>query len=74
MTFGMFDAAIIGGGPAGSTAPALLARAGRQVIGFERERFPRVHIGESLLPFVPRRTLLPGKKESPAVQTIGTIP
>jgi flavin-dependent dehydrogenase len=47
----LFDVAIIGGGPAGSTAAALLARAGRRVIVFERERFPRFHIGESLLPF-----------------------
>ena len=47
----MYDVAIIGGGPAGSTAAALLARAGRRVIVFERERFPRFHIGESLLPF-----------------------
>ena len=47
----MYDIAIIGGGPAGSTAAALLARAGRRVIVFEREKFPRFHIGESLLPF-----------------------
>src|SRR5215467_11068170 len=47
----MYDVAIVGGGPAGSTAAALLARAGRRVIVFERERFPRFHIGESLLPF-----------------------
>src|SRR5881409_1317425 len=47
----MYDVAIIGGGPAGSTAGALLARAGRRVIVFEREKFPRFHIGESLLPF-----------------------
>ena len=47
----MYDVAIIGGGPAGSTAAALLARAGRRVILFEREKFPRFHIGESLLPF-----------------------
>ena len=51
MKSGMYDVAIVGGGPAGSTAAALLARAGRQVIVFERERFPRFHIGESLLPF-----------------------
>ncbi len=47
----MYDVAIIGGGPAGSTAAALLALAGRRVIVFEREKFPRFHIGESLLPF-----------------------
>src|ERR1700732_3828449 len=47
----IYDVAIIGGGPAGSTAATLLARAGRRVVVFERERFPRFHIGESLLPF-----------------------
>src|SRR5213083_2267030 len=47
----IYDVAIIGGGPAGSTAAALLARAGRRVVVFEREKFPRFHIGESLLPF-----------------------
>jgi flavin-dependent dehydrogenase len=51
MNVAMYDVAIIGGGPAGSTAAALLARAGRRVIVFEREKFPRFHIGESLLPF-----------------------
>src|SRR5919198_3802161 len=47
----IYDVAIIGGGPAGSTAAALLALAGRRVVVFEREKFPRFHIGESLLPF-----------------------
>src|SRR4051795_3773092 len=46
-----YDVAIIGGGPAGSTAAALLARAGRRVAVLERDKFPRFHIGESLLPF-----------------------
>jgi len=45
------DVVVIGGGPAGSTAAALLASAGRRVILLEKERFPRFHIGESLLPF-----------------------
>ena len=44
------DVAIIGGGPAGSTAATLLARSGFNVVVLEREQFPREHIGESLLP------------------------
>jgi len=46
-----YDVAIIGGGPAGSTAACLLARHGRKVVVLEREKFPRFHIGESLLPY-----------------------
>src|SRR5215472_2450011 len=46
-----FDTIIIGAGPAGSTAAALLAEQGLRVIAIEREKFPRYHIGESLLPF-----------------------
>ena len=42
---------MIGGGPAGSSAAAWLARSGHDVILFEREKFPREHVGESLLPF-----------------------
>lgn len=45
-----YDVAVIGGGPAGSTAATLLAQAGRKVVLFEKDRFPRFHIGESLLP------------------------
>ena len=41
---------IVGGGPAGSTAAALLAQAGRRVVLLEKARHPRFHIGESLLP------------------------
>lgn len=44
-----FDIAVIGGGPAGASAAIDLARRGRRVVLFERERFPRFHIGESLL-------------------------
>ncbi|MEX2451657.1 MAG: NAD(P)/FAD-dependent oxidoreductase [Rhodospirillales bacterium] len=44
------DVAIIGGGPAGSTAAALLAERGYRVTLFEKARHPRFHIGESLLP------------------------
>jgi flavin-dependent dehydrogenase len=46
-----FDTIIIGGGPGGSTAGALLAKGGQRVLVLEREVFPRFHIGESLLPF-----------------------
>ena len=46
-----YDVAIIGGGPAGSTAATLLSKGGRRVIVLERDKFPRFHIGESLLPF-----------------------
>ena len=44
------DVIVIGGGPGGSTAAALLARHGFDVTLLERERFPRDHVGESLLP------------------------
>jgi flavin-dependent dehydrogenase len=43
---------VIGGGPAGSTAATLLAREGIGVTLCERDRFPRYHIGESMLPGV----------------------
>ncbi|MGK3968788.1 NAD(P)/FAD-dependent oxidoreductase [Sorangium sp. So ce118] len=45
-----WDAIILGGGPGGSTLAASLARLGRRALVLERERFPRFHIGESLLP------------------------
>jgi flavin-dependent dehydrogenase len=44
------DVVVIGGGPAGSTVSALIAQQGHRVELFERERFPRFHIGESLIP------------------------
>src|SRR5436190_20484236 len=44
------DVIVIGGGPAGSTTSTLLAQHGCKVKLFERERFPRFHIGESLIP------------------------
>jgi flavin-dependent dehydrogenase len=44
------DVFVLGGGPAGSTAAALLAERGRDVVIVERDRHPRFHIGESLLP------------------------
>ena len=42
---------VIGGGPAGATAAALLAEKGRRVLVLEKEKFPRYHIGESMMPF-----------------------
>jgi flavin-dependent dehydrogenase len=44
------DVVVIGGGPAGSTCSTLIAQYGYRVRLFERERFPRFHIGESLIP------------------------
>src|SRR5271154_3004516 len=47
----LYDVAIIGGGPAGSIAATFLSRFQRKVIVLEKEKFPRFHIGESLLPY-----------------------
>ena len=46
-----WDAIIIGGGPAGSSAAVTLRQAGRKVLVLEKAKFPRFHIGESLLPY-----------------------
>ena len=46
-----FDVIIIGGGPAGSSAAAMLAGYGHRVLVLEREKFPRYHVGESMIPF-----------------------
>jgi flavin-dependent dehydrogenase len=47
-----WDTIVMGGGPAGSTAATLLARAGQRVLVLERDRFPRFHVGESLIPCI----------------------
>src|SRR6267142_5071978 len=44
-----FDVIVMGGGPAGSSAATMLVREGRSVVLFEKEVFPRHHIGESLM-------------------------
>ena len=46
-----YDAVIIGGGPAGSTAASILAKRGWRILVLEKDRFPRYHIGESLMPY-----------------------
>jgi flavin-dependent dehydrogenase len=45
-----FDVVVVGGGPGGSSAATFLADGGLRVALFERERFPRFHVGESLMP------------------------
>src|SRR5437867_11622177 len=50
MSPGSPDVVVIGGGPAGSTVSTLIAQQGYRVELFEREKFPRFHIGESLIP------------------------
>ena len=50
-TYSTYDAIVIGGGPAGSAAAAVLADKGRKVVLLEKEKFPRYHIGESLIPY-----------------------
>jgi flavin-dependent dehydrogenase len=54
---------VIGGGPAGATAGLLLARGGARVLILERAKFPRFHIGESLLP-----------RNFPLIQELGLEP
>ncbi|MFM9058465.1 MAG: NAD(P)/FAD-dependent oxidoreductase [Planctomycetaceae bacterium] len=44
------DVIVIGGGPSGATVAGVVAAAGRRVLVLERDRFPRYHIGESLIP------------------------
>jgi flavin-dependent dehydrogenase len=66
------DVIVIGGGPGGSTTATMLARKGWHVTLFERERFPRDHVGESLLP-----ATLPVLEELgvlQAVQAAGFLP
>lgn len=63
-----WDAVIIGGGPAGSSAATILANHGHRVLILERERFPRYHVGESMIPFtygpLERLGLIPKMRQS----------
>ena len=63
-----FDAIMIGGGPSGSCSAAILAEYGHRVLILEREKFPRFHIGESLIPFtfkpLERLGMIPKMKQS----------
>jgi flavin-dependent dehydrogenase len=63
---------VIGGGPAGSTVAARLAQRGRRVLLLEKERFPRFHIGESLLPC--SMPLFEELAVMPALQAHGFLP
>ena len=51
MSSDTYDVIVIGGGPGGSTAGALLAEYGHRVLLLDRETMPRYHIGESLIPY-----------------------
>jgi flavin-dependent dehydrogenase len=72
MNTNKYDVIVMGGGPAGSSIAGILAREGRQVILFEKEIFPRHHIGESLMTDTywtfRRLGLLEKLKESPFVR------
>lgn len=63
-----FDVLIIGAGPAGCSAATMLAGQGHRVLVLEREKFPRYHIGESLIPFtyapMERLGLIPWMRQS----------
>lgn len=67
-----YDVIVMGGGPAGSSVASILAREGRKVVLFEKEQFPRHHIGESLMTDTyftfQRMGLLDKLKQSPFVR------
>jgi len=66
-----FDVIVIGGGPAGSTAAGFLAQAGWRTLLLEKERFPRYHIGESLLSAT--LPILDALGATPAIEDAGFV-
>jgi len=72
-----FDAIVIGGGPAGSAVSTILAEYGHRVLVLEREKFPRYHVGESMIPFtygpLERLGLIPLMKESAFVKKYSVV-
>src|SRR5437879_3416261 len=72
-----FDVLIIGGGPAGASSAAILAEHGHRVLVLEREKFPRYHIGESMIPFtyqpMERLGLIPFMKSSGFVKKYSVV-
>lgn len=71
------DVLIIGGGPAGSCSAAILAEYGHDVLILEREKFPRYHIGESLIPFtyepLERIGMIPKMRNSAFVEKYSVV-
>ena len=72
-----YDVIVIGAGPAGSSAATVLAENGRRVLVLEREKFPRYHIGESLIPFtyhpLERLGMIERLKESAVVKKYSVL-
>ena len=66
------DVLVVGGGPAGSAAATMLARKGWRVRLYERDRFPREHVGESLLPA--SMPVLAELGVLPAIEAAGFLP